>query len=126
MRPRGGRVWRSARHRLAVDDDVYARCRRDGVDPVAFISRRLVREGMPDILAENISDKAVMGSDGTELGALYNVTMDLKSGELHDLIVVPDEETPTRAIDYDRDEQGRFRVPVAHVQAVKDYIVVDR
>jgi sporulation protein YlmC with PRC-barrel domain len=81
---------------------------------------------MPDILAENISDKAVMGSDGTELGALYNVTMDLKTGELFDLIVEPNEETPTRAIDYDRDDQGRFRVPVAHVQAVKDYIVVDR
>ena len=35
---------------------------------------------MSDILAENLSGKSVMGSDGTELGLLYNITMDLKSG----------------------------------------------
>ena len=31
---------------------------------------------MAEILAENLSGKAVMGSDGTELGMLYNITMD--------------------------------------------------
>ncbi|WP_435359545.1 PRC-barrel domain-containing protein [Haloarchaeobius sp. DFWS5] len=81
---------------------------------------------MSDILAENLSGKSVMGSDGTELGMLYNITMDLKSGELFDLVIEPDEETPTRTIDFDQDENGRFRVPVERVQAVKDYIVVSR
>ncbi|MFC4247340.1 PRC-barrel domain-containing protein [Natribaculum luteum] len=81
---------------------------------------------MSDILAENLSGKAVMGSDGTELGLLYNITMDLKSGKLHDLVVEPDEELPARSVDFDRDETGRFLVPVRHVQAVKDYIVVQR
>ncbi|MCT9094407.1 PRC-barrel domain-containing protein [Haloarchaeobius sp. HME9146] len=81
---------------------------------------------MSDILAENLSGKSVMGSDGTELGMLYNITMDLKSGRLDDLVVEPGDETPTRAIDYNRDESGRFRVPVDNVQAVKDYIVVQR
>ncbi|WP_256296479.1 PRC-barrel domain-containing protein [Haloarchaeobius salinus] len=81
---------------------------------------------MPDVLAENLSDKNVMGSDGTELGIVYNITMDLKSGELHDLLVDPHEDTPTRSVSYDRDEGGRFRIPVGHVQAVKDYIVVER
>jgi len=47
---------------------------------------------MVDILAENLSGKAVMSADGTELGDLYNITMDLKSGELSDLLV-----SPTRA-----------------------------
>ncbi|MDX1748212.1 MAG: PRC-barrel domain-containing protein, partial [Halobacteriales archaeon] len=42
---------------------------------------------MPEILAENLSGKAVMGSDGTELGMLYNITMNLKTGALGDLIV---------------------------------------
>ncbi|WP_435333902.1 PRC-barrel domain-containing protein [Haloarchaeobius sp. TZWWS8] len=81
---------------------------------------------MADILAENLSGKSVMGSDGTELGMLYNITMDLKSGELFDLVVEPNEETPVRTIDYDQDENDRFRVPVDRVQAVKDYIVVKR
>ncbi|MFB6069401.1 MAG: PRC-barrel domain-containing protein [Halanaeroarchaeum sp.] len=80
---------------------------------------------MADILAENLSGKAVMGSDGTELGQLYNISMDLKSGTLDDLLVEPleDEEVD---VDFPVDEDGRFHVPVGRVQAVKDYIVVER
>ncbi|MEF8830883.1 MAG: PRC-barrel domain-containing protein [Halobacteriales archaeon] len=81
---------------------------------------------MPDILAENLSGKSVMGDDGTELGMLYNITMDLESGRLHDLIVEPNEETPERSIDFESNEEGRYHVPVGRVQAVKDYIVVKR
>ncbi|MFP8953809.1 PRC-barrel domain-containing protein [Natrialbaceae archaeon A-arb3/5] len=81
---------------------------------------------MSDILAENLSGKSVMGSDGTELGLLYNITMDLQSGTLHDLIVEPDEDAPTHAIDFNVNDAGRFLVPVNRVQAVKDYIVVKR
>ncbi|WP_290812478.1 PRC-barrel domain-containing protein [Halovivax sp.] len=81
---------------------------------------------MSEILAENLSGKSVMGSDGTELGLLYNITMDLSSGQLYDLVVEPDEELPTRSVDLERDDAGRFRVPVSRVKAVKDYIVVER
>ncbi|WP_247730031.1 PRC-barrel domain-containing protein [Halovivax limisalsi] len=81
---------------------------------------------MSDVLAENLSGKSVMGADGTELGLLYNITMDLSSGQLYDLVVEPDEELPTRGVDFDVDERGRFQIPVSRVQAVKDYIVVDR
>jgi sporulation protein YlmC with PRC-barrel domain len=52
--------------------------------------------------------------------------MDLKTGELHDLLVSPNEDTPRGKINFERDEGGRFRVPVSRVQAVKDYIVVQR
>ena len=67
-----------------------------------------------------------MGSDGTELGMLYNITMDLKTGELANLLVEPDEQLQRGAVEFDSDDQGRFRVPVKRVQAVKDYIVVQR
>ncbi len=80
---------------------------------------------MADILAENLSGKAVMGSDGTELGMLYNITMDLKSGELDEMIIEPDEETALHG-GLETDAMGRYRVPVEAVQAVKDYIVVQR
>lgn len=79
---------------------------------------------MADILAENLSGKSVMGADGMEFGMLYNITMDLKSGTLQELIVTPDEEFSTDRANYDTDEEGRLRVPVSDVQAVKDYIVV--
>ena len=81
---------------------------------------------MADILAENLSGKAVMGSDGTELGMLYNITMDLKTGMLHDLLVSPNEEVPVENSGFAADEAGRIKVPVSKVQAVKDYIVVER
>ncbi|ELY88841.1 MULTISPECIES: PRC-barrel domain-containing protein [Natrialba] len=81
---------------------------------------------MSEILAENLSGKSVMGSDGTELGLLYNITMDLKSGQLHNLVIEPDEELPERAVDFSVDDAGRFLVSVSRVQAVKDYIVVQR
>lgn len=81
---------------------------------------------MSDIFVQNLQEKSVMGSDGTELGMLHNITMDLKSGKLHDLVVDPDEEVPLRSVDFELDDEGRFRVPVSRVQAVKDYIVVKR
>ena len=80
---------------------------------------------MADILAENLSGKAVMGSDGTELGMLYNITMDLKSGKLEDLLVDAHEDSPVN-IDFPTDEDGHYHVPVNRVQAVKDYIVIQR
>lgn len=82
---------------------------------------------MVDILAENLSGKAVMGSDGTELGMLYNITMSLKSGALHDLVVEPHEgDIEPSQSSFEADEDGHLRVPVSRVQAVKDYIVVQR
>ena len=81
---------------------------------------------MGNILAENLSGKSIMGSDGTELGMLYNITMDVKSGKLYDLVVEPDEAISPESIGFEQDESGRVLVPVSRVQAVKDYIVVQR
>ena len=81
---------------------------------------------MVDILAENLSGKAVMGADGTELGDLYNITMDLKTGRLHDLLVTPNEGISAAAADFPANEEGRLEIPAGAVDAVKDYIVVSR
>lgn len=81
---------------------------------------------MPNVLAETLSEKAVMGADGTELGSLYNITMDVKTGELDSLIVSPDEQIAVSSVSFNTDSAGRFHVPVSRVDAVKDYIVVDR
>lgn len=78
---------------------------------------------MAEILAENLSGKSVVGSDGAELGMLYNVTMDLKSGELKHLLVDPAENVTSN---FEVDDHGHYMVPVGAVQAVKDHIVVAR
>lgn len=80
---------------------------------------------MVEILAENLSDKNVVGSDGAELGTLYNVTMSVKTGQIHDLLVEPGNNVP-RDVDFPQDETGHFRIPVDRVQAVKDHVVVTR
>jgi sporulation protein YlmC with PRC-barrel domain len=79
---------------------------------------------MADILAENLSGKSVMGADGTELGRLYNITMDLQTGKLDSLLVEPTEEDVQ--VDFPTDEEGHIQIPVSRVRAVKDYIVVER
>ena len=81
---------------------------------------------MAEILAENLSGKAVMGSDGAELGMLYNITMDIDSGRLKHLVIDPNEERARGADDFERDGAGHMLVPVGRVQAVKDHMIVDR
>jgi sporulation protein YlmC with PRC-barrel domain len=79
---------------------------------------------MPNVLAENLSEKEVMGTDGASLGTLYNITMDLKTGTLQHLVLDPGQRAGD--LEFERDERGNYRVPVSRVQAVKDTIIVDR
>ncbi len=79
---------------------------------------------MAETLARNLSDKAVMGADGAEIGTLHNITADLKTGSLNDLVVEPYE--GGKSFDFERDQHDRYLVPATHVEAVKDYIVVAR
>jgi sporulation protein YlmC with PRC-barrel domain len=80
---------------------------------------------MAEILAENLSGKAVMGSDGAELGMLYNITMNLDSGRLDNLVITPNDERGVQT-DFETDNAGRLLVPVGRVQAVKDHMIVER
>lgn len=79
---------------------------------------------MAETLARNLSDKAVMGTDGAEIGTLHNITADLKTGGLSDLVVEPYENGAS--FDFERDERSRYLVPASRVESVKDYIVVRR
>ncbi|RNJ27160.1 PRC-barrel domain-containing protein [Halosegnis longus] len=78
---------------------------------------------MTEILAENLSDKRVVGSDGSEIGTLYNVTMNFKNGSLQHLLIDPLEGVGTG---HNVNDRGRIEIPVSSVQAVKDHIVVAR
>jgi len=79
---------------------------------------------MAEILAENLSGKAVMGSDGAEIGMLYNITMDFESGRLSNLVIDPDESYDDG--EFETDSKGRLLIPVTRVQAVKDHMIIQR
>ena len=81
------------------------------------------RDHMVKVMAKKLSKKKIMGTDGSEMGILYNITCDLRTGDLIDIMLDPD---MTLNVENYRTEDGRVLVPFAAVRAVKDYIVVDR
>ncbi|MGP8336909.1 MAG: PRC-barrel domain-containing protein [Methanosarcinaceae archaeon] len=78
---------------------------------------------MSKVFAKNLSSKQVMATDGTELGVLFNMVMDVKTGNLVNLLVKPDLALDTSK--YQTDEQYII-LPFEAVRAMKDYIVVDK
>ena len=78
---------------------------------------------MAKIYAKNLSKKNVMSSDGSILGALYNIVIDTRTGELINLVVKPD-----MAVDRSRyqSEGNYLLIPFGSVRAVKDVIVADK
>ncbi|MDO9517603.1 MAG: PRC-barrel domain-containing protein [Methanosarcinaceae archaeon] len=78
---------------------------------------------MSKVFAKNLSSKQVMATDGTELGVLFNIVMDVKTGDLVNLLIKPDLALDTSK--YKTDAQYII-VPFEAVRAIKDYIVVDK
>ncbi|HDN64885.1 MAG TPA: PRC-barrel domain containing protein [Methanosarcinales archaeon] len=78
---------------------------------------------MAKIFAKNLSKKNVMSSDGSILGALYNIVIDIRTGELINLLVKPD-------MSVDRTmylaEGNYMLIPFSAVRAIKDVMVVDK
>lgn len=77
---------------------------------------------MKKIFASDLAGKEIVTVDGVVLGELENITFNLDTGELVDLVVKPDRNLSR--VKYRAD--GRFvRIPFSAVCAIKDYIVVD-
>jgi sporulation protein YlmC with PRC-barrel domain len=77
-------------------------------------------------LGRNLAGKDVMSSGGAKLGTLFNITLDLRTGDLKKLLVTPERETPTaKRPQYTTDSHGRYMIPVEHVRSADDYIVVE-
>ncbi|RLI78354.1 PRC-barrel domain containing protein [Archaeoglobales archaeon] len=73
------------------------------------------------ILAKSLSKKVVLLSDGTVVGTVYNITVDLRTGSLIDLLVKPQTEIPEIV-----KEDGIYVIPFESVKSVSDYVVLDR
>ena len=73
------------------------------------------------IFARSLARKQVLLSDGTVVGVVYNVTADLRTGVLLNLLVKPQNE-----ISELKKEDGLYVIPFESVRAIKDYIVIDR
>ncbi|MFC6873578.1 MULTISPECIES: PRC-barrel domain-containing protein [Halobellus] len=84
---------------------------------------------MPDELAENLSGKEVMTSNGTYIGVLHNIEMNVKTGTISDLFVSPYDDVDTdkhRFETAEDDGERKFNIPVSRVRSVDDCIVVEQ
>lgn len=77
---------------------------------------------MTDFPATKLSDKEVVSSDGDELGKIYNITANLKTGELKDLVIEPNMKVDKSEFET---EDGFILIPFKSVKAIKDMVVVD-
>jgi sporulation protein YlmC with PRC-barrel domain len=78
---------------------------------------------MVKVFAKNMSNKQIMATDGTEIGILNKIVMDVKNGKIEDLIIKPDIGLDTSRYPM----EGQYlKIPFRSVRSVKDYIVVDR
>lgn len=73
------------------------------------------------LFAKSLGKKVVLLSDGTVVGSVYNVTMDLKTGSLIDIVVKPQNEVP----DLEK-QSGLYIIPFESVKSISDYVVLDR
>ncbi|MCQ1536210.1 PRC-barrel domain containing protein [Methanosarcina sp. KYL-1] len=79
---------------------------------------------MSKIFARNLLfNKQVMATDGTEIGTLSNIVVEIKGGRIIDLMV-----TPNVNLDISRykKEDTYILLPFDSVSAIKDYIIIDK
>ncbi len=79
-------------------------------------------ETVSRLYATSLGGKKVVNMDGMVIGELENITLDMKTGKLIDLVVKPN----TKVRENRHREDGKFvRIPFEVVCAIKEYIVVD-
>ncbi|MDD2439047.1 MAG: PRC-barrel domain-containing protein [Methanosarcinaceae archaeon] len=72
---------------------------------------------------ELLVNKQVMATDGTEIGTLNNIVMEVRGGNLIDLVVIPNENLDTSKY---KKEDEFILLPFTSVSAIKDYIIIDK
>jgi sporulation protein YlmC with PRC-barrel domain len=73
------------------------------------------------IFAKSLAKKIVLLSDGTIVGTVYNLTADLKTGSLINLLVKPQGELSEL-----EKQNGLYIISFESVRSISDYIVLDR
>ncbi|AKB12834.1 Sporulation protein YlmC, PRC-barrel domain family [Methanosarcina thermophila] len=73
--------------------------------------------------AKNLFNKQVMATDGTEIGVLSNIVVEIRGGNIIDMMVTPNPNFDTTRY---RKEDNFILIPFDSVSAIKDYIIIDK
>ncbi len=75
------------------------------------------------VFARSLAKKTVLMSDGTVVGVLYNITADLETGLLLNVVVKPAKNSNIPELEK---RDGFYIIPFDTVKSISDYIVIDR
>ena len=76
---------------------------------------------MPEILASALHEKPVLSTDGWELGTVYNLTMEQRTGKLDTLLVDPSGDGVER---FDTTDDGYLRIPAEMIESLDDQLMI--
>ncbi len=76
------------------------------------------------VIAEQLVGKEVVTADGFDLGKFVDAEINEVNGKLSSLIVEPN--VDSEYVNRLSIKEGKLKVPYTSVQAVNDYIVVDK
>jgi len=76
---------------------------------------------MPEILASALHEKPVLSTDGWELGTVYNLTMEQRTGKLDTLLVDPSGDGVGQ---FDTTDDGYLRIPAEMIESLDDQLMV--
>jgi len=80
---------------------------------------------MSRILSREIQNKTVVSEEGKMFGKVLDVTADLQTGELVNMVVEPTKYVQTHFENLVSDENGRILLPFSSVQAVGDFVLIN-
>jgi len=77
---------------------------------------------MSQIMVKSLSGKTVVSIDGAKIGTLHNVTVNQKSGDLLDIIIMTDPGYNSKKY---KQEGGYVMVPFSDVKNIGDFIILE-
>ena len=74
------------------------------------------------VTENELRGKTVMSEEGLYLGVMRNTTVDIKTGELLNILIEPSDDIDARL--YHLDNQGHLVFPFTTIKSVKDVIII--
>lgn len=80
---------------------------------------------MPRILAKELHGKTVISEEGKMFGKVHDITADVSTGELINLIIEPTKYLTSHFENVISDERGRILLPFSAVGAIGDFVLIN-
>ncbi|MFC1454547.1 PRC-barrel domain-containing protein [Candidatus Undinarchaeota archaeon] len=80
---------------------------------------------MPRILARDLQGKTVVSEGGKMYGKVADVSADISTGELINIVVDPTKSLTQQSDNIIADERGRILLPFSAVGAIGDFVLIN-